>query len=341
MRIAVLGYEQAGKRTLFSLLTGRNAPASMREDEAIEGMAAIRDDRVETLAGIRRPERTRYAEMPCVLCPPVREGGPRHWLEPARRCDLLAVIVRGFTSEAVYHPSGTVDAGRDRRSLSEELILADMELVEKRLQRIEKEKRHGQTDTQKTEQQVLSKCLNALESEKRLEVLELTPSEQASVRSLGFLSLKPVLWIINVDENAVTDALGNPLSISCEIEKEIAEIDDPASRKAFLGDLGISTPGMERVGRAAVRAAGLVTFFTIGEDEVKSWTVTRGASAPEAAGKIHSDMQRGFIRVEVIKFDDLVAAGSESAAKEQGKSSLKGKDYVVEEGDICHFRFNV
>ena len=161
------------------------------------------------------------------------------------------------------------------------------------------------------------------------------------MRSLGLLSLKPVLWTYNVDEKDVKDGGLDPVTISCKIEQEITAIEDAEERKQYLAELGLTSPGVDRMNRAAYDTLGLMSFYTMGEDEARAWTIRKGSTAPVAAGKIHTDIERGFIRVEVVKYDDLLAAGSEAAVKAQGKIQLKGKDYIIEDGDICNFRFNV
>jgi len=345
MKIALLGLPQSGKKTLFSLLTGREVPEHGKEGESLEGVAPIRDPRVDVLSGIAKPEKTKYAENKVVLCPDMSEGtGKRDWLDAARRCDLLCLVVRDFASESVYHPSGSVDAARDRRSLETELLLADLELIEKRLERLAKEKKGGKTAAQAREEEVLLKCRDAVENEKGAKSLCLNEEELSAICSLNLVTLMPILWIYNVDEDRVAGAAGegeNVFLISALIEKEIMGIEDPAERDEYLKAIGLGSSGLDRLNAAAYDALGLMSFYTMGKDEVRAWTIRKGTPAPAAGGKIHSDIERGFIRVEVIKYDDLVTAGSESAAKAQGKAYLKGKDYIMEDGDICHFRFNV
>lgn len=342
MKVALLGLPQAGKRTLFTLLTGRHVPESRKEDESVEGHALVRDPRVDTISAMVKPQKTKYAETIFMLCPDIGEGSnERFWLEAARRSELLCMVVRSFSSDAVYHTRGTVDPGRDRANLETELMLADLELVEKRLERIGKEKRAGQTHLQEVEERTLQKCKQAIESEQKLGTMKLDQEESASLRSLGLLTLKPVIWAYNVDEKDVKNEGIDPVTISCKIEQEIMAIEDLEERKQFLEGLGLSSPGIDRMNRAVYDTLGLMSFYTMGEDEVRAWTIRKGSFAPVAAGKIHTDIERGFIRVEIIKYDDLISTGSESAVKAQGKIQLKGKDYVIEDGDICNFRFNV
>jgi ribosome-binding ATPase len=342
VKIALLGFPQAGKKTLFSLLTGRSVPAGMKDTESLDGNASVRDSRVDSIAAIVKPEKTKYAETTFVYCSDIREGdAKRGWLESARRCELLCMVVRAFSSTSVYHAKGSVDPARDQSSLQTELLLADFELVEKRLERIGKEKRGGQTPVQITEEKTLVKCKEWLESDKMLLSVGLGEQELASVRSLGLLTLKPLIWTYNVDEDAVKEDATNPVTVSCKIEQEIMGIDNDEERNAYLKELGLSSSGIDRMNRAAYDALGLMSFYTMGEDEVRAWSIRKGSTAPQAAGKIHTDIERGFIRVEIIKYDDLVAAGSESAVKERGKVETKGKDYVIQDGDICCYLFNV
>jgi GTP-binding protein YchF len=341
MRIALLGYPQAGKRTLFSLLTGRSVPPGRKEAESVEGIAPVRDPRVDAIAKIVQPEKIKYAETIFVLCPDITDGtGGRPWMESARQCDLIGMVVRAFGDDSVYHPKGSVDAARDRSDLEAEILLADLELLEKRLERIGKEKRAGQTPAQIVEEKTLNRCRQAIESGAKLGELALESHEVPAIRSLNLFVLKPVLWISNVDEGNVREEGTDPFTVACKIEQEIMDIQDAEERKEYLATLGLTSSGLDRMNRAAYDAMGLMSFYTMGKDEVRAWTIRKGSLAPVAAGKIHSDMERGFIRAEVIKYDDLVALGSESAVKAHGKAMLKGKDYVIEDGDICEIRFN-
>jgi len=340
MKAAIAGYSQSGKKTLFTLLTGRKLHAAAKPGEAVEGRAAVRDPRVDRIAGIVRPAKTTYAETVLQLCPDAGEGASRDWVDPARRCDLVCFLVRAFSDGSVYHPKGSVDPVRDRRELQAELLLADLEMVETRLDRMSKEKRAGLTSSQKAEEHVLTRCKSALEDEKPASALNLDSHEVASVRSLGLLTLKPVLWILNVDEDDLAEK-GDEIRISCRIEEEIAEMDGAEERREYLSALGLKEPGIDRFNARAYDALGYMSFYTMGEDEVRAWTIRKGALAPEAAGRIHSDIERGFIRAEVIKYDDLIALGSEKAVREHGKVMLKGKDYAIQDGDICSFLFNV
>lgn len=343
MKIALIGFEQAGKRTLFSLLTGREVGESRKPGEVVEGIADIRDPRVDRLSEICEPEKTIYAQNHFVLCPDAVTGGSsRDWLDAARRCDLICLVVRAFESDQVYHPDGSVDASRDQVALESEILLADMELIEKRQERLVKEARAGLSAGQKLEQKALEKCMATLEAEKQASEAGLDEQELGALRSLGLLTLLPVMVAHNVSEDDVGGAAGEGVvAVSCQIEQEIASIEDVAERNEYLESLGLSELGVDRVNAAAYDALGLMSFYTTGKDECRAWTIRKGSLAPIAGGKIHSDIERGFIRVEVTKYDDFLETGSEKAAKDQGKIQLKGKDYIIEDGDICHFLFNV
>ncbi len=343
MKIALLGLTNTGKKTLFKLLTGRDVPASMKPGEILEGVGPIRDKRIDILAEIFKPDKTTYAENHFVLCPDITEGSQtREWMDPARRCDLLCILIRAFKSEAVYHPAGIVNPERDKANIETELLLADLQLVETRLQRLAKEKKAGQSQAQKLEEDILKRFQAALDEEKLLSTVCLEPHEETVIRSLDLITRTPILYAYNISE----DDIGNNFDagifvISCKIEKEIDAIEDPGEQQEFLEAMGLSSPGLERINAALYNALGLMSFYTVGEDECRAWTIKKGASAPAAGGKIHSDIERGFIRVEVIKYDDLIKLGSEQAVKAKGKLQLQGRDYIIEDGDICHFLFNV
>jgi len=342
MRIGLLGLEQSGKRTLFALLTGRCVDVR-KAGESPEGVAAIHDPRVDVLSDICKPQKTVYAENHFVLCPDIAVGsGKREWLEAARRCDLLCLVVRAFESDQVYHPAGGVDAARDRETLQTELVFADVELVDRRLERLAREMKGGKTRQQEAEQAVLQKVAEVLDGGGTVADAALDGDERLAVRHLGLVTDRPALWTYNVSEDDLgTDRGPGTFAVSAQIEQEIAEMEDPDDRREYLETMGLDASGLDRMNATAYDALGLMSFYTIGPDEVRAWTIRKGSLAPAAGGKVHTDIERGFIRVEVIKYDDLVDAGSEKVAKEKGKNAVKGRDYVIEDGDICHFLFNV
>lgn len=360
MRIALLGLPQSGKKTLFTLLTGRTVPLTRKPHEELEGTAPVADPRVDRLAAMYRPRKTTHAEIQVVLCPDVSEAGGRDWYDAARGCDLLCLVARAFDAEHVYHPMGGVDAERDLDLLKTELVIADLERVMNRLLRIEKEKTRGPSPARDLEEKGLRKVWEALDAGRCCDAARLDSDERKALQGLGLVTLRPALAVLNVSEEAVGAApaaatISSSSAVPAEapaqnaerfvvsalIEREIREIADARERAEFLAALGLDAPGLDRLSAAAYDRLGLMSFYTVGPDEVRAWTVRKGALAPEAGGKIHSDIARGFIRVEVIKYEDLLAAGSEKAVKEQGKAQLRGKDYAMEDGDICHFLFNV
>ncbi|HIG15888.1 MAG TPA: redox-regulated ATPase YchF [Candidatus Handelsmanbacteria bacterium] len=339
MKIALIGLPQAGKRTLFTLLTGRAVPESRKPGEIIEGVAWVRDPRVDALHGIFQPKKTTYAENNFVLCPDATTCGESYeWLEAARRCHLVCLVVRAFEDDGVYHPAGSVHANRDRENLEAELLLADMELVEKRLERLARESKSGLNPEQGREKEVLDKAMACLEENRCLRELDLTESERATVRSLDLVTFLPVLAVYNVSEEELgTDFGTGSTAVSCQIESEVAAIEEEDERAEFLEALGLQSPGLDRVNAAAYDALGLMSYYTVGEDECRAWTIRKGASAPEAGGVIHTDIEGGFIRAEVMKYDDFIAAGTEAEARNRGHLSTRGRDYIVEDGDIMHF----
>ncbi len=354
MKLGILGLPQVGKKTVFEILTGVPAAKAPSKDGISYAVAMVRDPRVDALSAMYNPKRTKYAEFDIALPPDIapEETRTASWLEAIRRVDGILHVIRAFSSPNVFHISGSVDAKRDSELVEMELLLADLDLVEKRLLRMAKE--HSKTNLlAERERVVLEKAKTHLESEQPLRTLGLSEDDLKLIRSLNFLTLKPMVALINVDDK-YTEAreklkgLAGELEakdsrvvfLSAEIEREIAEL--PADEQnAFLQDLGLDEPAAHRLSRAAFESLGLISFFTVGPDEVRGWPLRRGALAPEAAGRIHTDLERGFIRAETIPYPDLVAAGSEKAARDANLFKLKGKEYEVQDGDVIEIRFNV
>jgi GTP-binding protein YchF len=290
--------------------------------------------------------------------PGVRKGTASTLIDlPAlRNIDAFVHVVRAFESDAVPHPDDSVDPHRDARFLELELILADLGAVERRLDRLEVNIKKANRPEDVSERVLFLRLKEGLEAERPIRELELSPDEQRRLRNYSLLSEKPLLLAVNLGESQVREAaaflersglagLANRprvqlCPISAPIEAEMARL-DPADARAFLDDLGLAEPGLDRVLRATYALLGHVSFLTVGEDECRAWTIRSGTRAQEAAGVVHSDIERGFIRAEVVSFDDLVRAGSMAAAREKGWLHLEGKDYLVQDGDIVHFRFNV
>jgi hypothetical protein len=275
-----------------------------------------------------------------------------------KNADALVHVVRAFRDPAVAHPSGSVDPARDAQAMEDELILADLGVAERRLERIEKDLKKGKSAELEKERDLVQRCRQALEDGKPLRTLELTGDDIKRLRGFQFLSAKPLLLVINLDEADVpavgasveraaektgltaflAHAATRAVALCATIELEISQLEG-ADAAAFLADLGLSESGLDRVIRASYDLLGYMSFFTVGEDECRAWSIARGTPAQAAAGEIHSDIQRGFIRAEVVAYDPLIARGSMAACRDHGEVRLEGKEYVVQDGDIINFRF--
>ncbi len=360
MRIGIIGLPQTGKKTLFSLLVGPAALAGHTDARAAaRGMADVRDPRFDRLVELYRPQRQVRARLEVVLCPSVEENSLSadnvgKALKELAEVDALCHLVRVFEDDSVYHIWGSPDPKREVEFLHNEMVLHDLVFIEKRLERIDKNLKKGKDDRAERERALLARFRETLEKERPLRTVAVAADDAALIASYPFLTLRAIIVALNVADDAVTDAglrdamagayepLGaSVVKIAVRAEAEIAALDDPAERAVFMHDLGIETPALHLLTSKCIEALGLMSFFTVGEDEVRQWFVRRGAPAPEAAGVIHSDLQRGFIRAEVMKYVDLIAAGSEEKLKTTGKYYLKGRDYLVEDGDILTIRFNV
>jgi GTP-binding protein YchF len=347
MKIAVIGLPNVGKRTLFALMTGVSLE-HLHEKQAdfVVGVMKVPDPRVEKLAEMYKPERVKHAEIECTLAPPPpKEPKARDaWLEKLKLMDALCHVVRAFDDPSVFHIAGSVDPMRDIETMNLELAVSDLSLVEKRLERIAAEQKKKHDPEREFEQHMLEKFKTHLESGSPLRALEMGERERRLAKPLQFLTMKSMVIALNVGENLMKERAlleklpKNSMQLCAKLEEEIAEIENPAERAEFLSALGIEEPAVHALARLCYREMGLISFFTVGKDEVRAWTIRHGATALEAAGAIHTDLARGFIRAEVMKFDDLVAAGDEHRLKEQGKLMLKGKEYVVEDGEIVHIR---
>ena len=354
MQLGILGLPKAGKTALFNSLT-----ASRRETGKFKasrttnvGVAHVEDPRLERLRDLYNPRRYVPAQVQFVDVPGIDRGrGETLDLAELRMMDALVHVVRAFADPELVHPAGNVDPSRDLAAVDLELILADYELVERRLERLVQAEKRGLTDQEKRERALLSeRVLPALEAETSLRLLEIGDDEEKQLRGYGLLSLKPMLVILNVDEEAAgsgeaASGLELPpathaLAVSAALEDEISRL-EPADRGAFLAEAGLDEPSAVRVVRAGYRLLGLISFFTVGEDEVRAWTIRRGDTAGTAAGAVHSDIERGFIRAEVVDWRELIDAGSMAACRDRGTLRLEGRGYPVRDGEVVHFRFNV
>jgi len=357
MKIGLVGLPKSGKTSLFNLLTGSSVATSSfgtARGEMHAGIARVPDARVDRLAAIFKPKKTTLATFEVVDLAGIAKG-ERQGLEAKefRNADALLHVVRAFPDSAgtAADPAGDID------DLETELILADLEVVERRLERLEAQIKKKRTDADVHEQAVLLKIKPELEAGRPIRALGLGEEEVRAIRGFTFLSQKPILHCLNLAEKEI--ARGQNLAgdfglervaqrpatrlgwVSAVIEAEVGQLEGP-EQAAFLADLGLTEPAIRRVLEDCYALLGLVSFFTVGEDEVRAWSIPRGTRAQDAAGVIHSDIARGFIRAEVVGYDDLMALdGSMAAARERGRLRLEGKDYQVQDGEICHFRFNV
>src|SRR6266403_530134 len=344
MKVGLIGHRGAGKTTIFNMLTGLQAQTGGfgGKEEIHLGVIKVPDARIDKLSQIFKPKKTTYAEIRFTDFPP-SEGeenlkSNQALVTQMREVDAITLVLRDFGAGA--------NPIKELNDLMTEMILADLAVVENRRSRLKKEKARPQ------EEALLTRCSEALENEVSLRTLSFSADEENLASGFGFLSRKPVLVIFNQSEEQAGQSLSSSyqeeldrrqlqgLALAGKVEMEIAQLDEN-DRTAFLREIGIEEPARERFIRASYALLNLISFFTTGEDEVRAWTITQGAVARKAAGKIHSDIERGFIRAEVVPYDEFVIYGSDAKCKEAGKLRLEGKDYIVQDGDIIHFRFAV
>jgi GTP-binding protein YchF len=355
MKLGLVGFPQVGKRTLFRLLTGKEPNLDAKKGNGL-GLAKVRDARFDRLVEIYAPRQETPAHIEFSLLPDLDQQASRddQILRELEQVDVICHLVRTFQDDTVFHIHGTVDPRRDILLFNEELQLNDLLFIEKRLERLEKE-RNKKRDIQKTavEMDLLTRMKDRLETGRFLRALSLTEGEGKLIAGYPLLTRKAVIVILNVGEEELgdqnlTEKLKKDfreqdfqwIAVSAKIEQELRQL-DAAERQAFLEELEFDQPAVDRLTMLCYKMLGLISFFTVGPDEVRAWTNRQGALAPQAAGVIHSDLERGFIRAEVMKYQDLIKLGSEQKVKEVGKYMQKGRDYIVEDGDIINFLFNV
>src|SRR5262245_4670480 len=346
LRAGLIGFPTSGKTSLFQLLTSaREAPRSGARAEANVGVSRVPDERLDRLTALFKPRKHVPAtvEFADIAGAAGGKGGAQALLDVAafRNADALLHVVRMFRDEAVPHPSGSVDAARDVRTMEDELVLADLGVVERRLERLERDLKKAQNAELRREQEILAACRAALEGGRPLRALDLGGDDAKRLRGFQFLSAKPLLLVLNLDEADLpradeaaalagiepflSGAATRAVAICAKIELEIAQL-EPADAAAFMADLGLRESGLDRVIRASYDLLGYISFFTVGEDECRAWSIPRETAAQLAAGEIHSDIQRGFIRAEVVRYDHLLARGTLAACRDHAELRLEGKD---------------
>ncbi|MCL4491871.1 MAG: redox-regulated ATPase YchF [Nitrospirae bacterium] len=369
MKLAIIGLSNSGKTTVFNALTGQSLETTLYPTVSGEpnyGVVKVPDYRIDKLAEIYKPKKVTYATVEYVDYIGLTKGDAvqnRKVFDLIKDADAIVHVVRAFGDDAVSHPMNEINPLRDIETLELELVFGDLEFVEKRLERIEEAAKKGKKPNE-AEKKLLLKCRDTLEKEIPLRNVSFDEEEQKLMKPLQFISTKPEVIVLDAGEGDLNtegarnlekeveryfeNKYKNPspvtrhssLSLCGKIEMEIAQLSSEEAR-AFLDDLGIEEPALNKLIRVSYELLGLISFLTSGEDEVRAWTITRGMSAQKAAGKIHSDIERGFIRAEVVGYDDFIASGSMSAARDKGLLRLEGKTYEVKDGDIINFRFNV
>ena len=358
MKIGLFGFPMTGKTTIFRLLTGVDVSGYAKSGEARVAMTRVPDPRLDRLTAIYAPKKRTHATVEYIDLAGVEKGEAAKALPLAqlRTADALVHVVRAFQDDDVARSEGSVDPASDVATMETEFILTDLMVAEKRAEKLQLQLTKTNQDEDRKELALFRRIIEALESETPLRNLEFSEQERFRLRGYTFLSMKPLLIAVNADESdtsrlaqgAAGFGLGELASrpqtevvaLSAKIEAEIAQLDTEDAR-SFMDDLGIAEPALERMIRASYRLLGRVSFFTVGPDECRAWTIRRGTPARAAAGTIHSDIERGFIRAELVGYEDLISAGSWSACRDRGALRLEGKDYVMQDGDVVDFRFNV
>lgn len=363
LQCGIVGLPNVGKSTLFNALTSAKALAAnypFATKDPNVGMITVPDERLDKLAELVNPQKVLPTTVEIVDIAGLIKGASKgeglgnQFLANIREVDAIVHVVRCFEDDNVVHVEGGVDPVRDKMIIDNELILKDLETLEKNIEKSKKQAKSGnKEDIRKVD--LFQKMYEHMEEGNPARSFEMADEDAPLFKELYLLTSKPILYVCNVDETsvlegnehtktfmeAVQDENAEILLVSAGIEADIAELDTKEERMEFVADMGLDEPGVNRVIRSSYKLLNLITYFTAGEKEVRAWTIKKGFKAPQAAGVIHTDFEKGFIRAEVIKYNDFVTFGSEAAVKEAGKLGVEGKEYVVQDGDIMHFRFNV
>ena len=363
LKCGIVGLTNSGKTTMFNCISNTKAAITdfaYSTNKSNMGVCPVPDERLAHINTFIHADKLIYATLDVVDIPGLAKGASQgegignSFLADVRQCDALIHVLRCFDNPNLPHVEGSINPVRDIEIIDFELQIKDLEQIERKIQKVEKAAKVGDKNA-KRDFDVLLKYKAHIENFQNVRSLEVPDDEKAVVKDMMLLTDKPMMYVCNVNDadaasgnqyvenvKSYLHALGlEPLVIAGKIESEIAELEDEEDRKVFLTDVGLSEPGVNKVIRQAYQLLNLISFFTVGGKENRAWTIRKGMSAPQAAGMIHSDLERGFIRAEVIKYDDLVALGSEQKCKEAGKLAVEGKNYIVQDGDILHIRYNV
>ena len=363
LKCGIVGLTNTGKTTMFNCISNTKAAITdfaYSTNKSNMGVCPVPDERLAHINTFIQADKLIYATVDVVDIPGLAKGASQgegignSFLADVRQCDALIHVLRCFENPNLPHVEGSIDPVRDIEIIDFELQIKDLEQIERKMQKVEKAAKVGDKNA-KRDFDALLKYKTHIENFQNVRTLEATDDEKAVVKDMMLLTDKPMMYVCNVNDtdaasgNRYVEAVRNylktfalePLVIAGKIESEIAELEDEEDRKVFLADVGLSDPGVNKVIQEAYKLLNLIAFFTVGGKENRAWTIRKGMTAPQAAGMIHSDLERGFIRAEVIKYDDLVSLGSEQKCKEAGKLAVEGKTYVVQDGDILHIRYNV